>query len=131
MKKELDEELCKKYPKIFSDRLAPMTETAMCWGFSCDDGWYNIIESLCHCIQSHIDWKNRDKETVKQVVALQVKEKFGGLRFYVKGGDDYTDGMIALAETLSEATCEKCGAPGKTRTGFWVSTLCDTHAKSC
>ena len=128
MRKELDEKLCAKFPKIFVNRNAPMTETAMCWGVSCGDGWYNLIYTLCNCIQSHIDYKERVGTPIQQVVATQVKEKFGALRFYVTGGDDYTYGLISLAEALSEVTCEVCGAPGEARTGFWVSTLCDEHS---
>ena len=52
MRKELDEALCAKYPLIFRDRHAPMTQTAMCWGFSCGDGWYNIIDVLCGMLYS-------------------------------------------------------------------------------
>ena len=47
MRKELDEKLCEKYPLIFKNRHADMTETAMCWGFECGDGWFNIIDVLC------------------------------------------------------------------------------------
>ena len=47
MRKELDEALCAKYPLIFRDRHAPMTETAMCWGICAGDGWYNILDVLC------------------------------------------------------------------------------------
>jgi hypothetical protein len=63
-----------------------------------------------------------------QVVAVQVKSKFGSLRFYVNGGDDYTRGVISMAEAMSAVTCEECGASGKLRDDGWVSTLCDTHA---
>ena len=52
MKLELDTNLCKKYPKIFTDRYASTT----CWGFEHNDGWYNIIDMMCANIQSHIDW---------------------------------------------------------------------------
>ena len=61
MKKELDEVLCAKYPKLFRDRHAPMTTTCMCWGFECGDGWYNIIDALCSNIQHHIDWKRKQR----------------------------------------------------------------------
>lgn len=61
MKKELDELLCKKYPKIFRDRHAPMTVTCMCWGFECGDGWFNIIDALCVNIQGHIDTKRKER----------------------------------------------------------------------
>lgn len=182
MKKELDEALCKKYPKIFRDRNAPMISTAMCWGFDHGDGWYNIIDALCGNIQNHIwnlrrnrssilrynralrraingdvaaleryyykgteersiEWAKkmaaRDLENkkfrdeppkVRQVVAAQVKEKFGTLRFYTNGNDEYVDGLISMAESMSARTCEVCGTVGKLHQGAWIRTLCDTHA---
>lgn len=139
MNQELDEQLCAKYPKIFVNRNADMRTTAMCWGFECGDGWYNIIDKLCGNIQSHIDWsiKNNawdlEKDTknvrsiIPQVVAVQVKEKFGGLRFYYDGGDDYIRGLSSMAESMSMVTCETCGAPGKRRGDGWIYTACDTH----
>ena len=127
MKQELDEYLCKVYPKIFANRHKDMTETAMCWGFECGDGWYNIINTLCANIQSHIDWKNKNEVLVPQVTVDQVKEKFGGLRFYYEGGDDVIDGMVRMAEGMSEVTCEVCGKPGKSRGNGWIRTLCEEH----
>lgn len=129
MRKELDDQLCKKYPKIFADRYKPMTVTAMCWGFDIGDGWYTIIDRLCGQIQNHIDWKNRDGEKVAQVVASQVKEKFGGLRFYYSGGDDVVDGMVRMAESWAANSCETCGKTGKLRGGGWLYTACDEHTK--
>lgn len=144
MREELDKTLCEKYPKIFADRGKPMNETAMCWGFECGDGWYNIVNLLCSNIQNHIDWRNSQRELllkdnkykvkipdhVPQVVAEQVKEKFGTLRFYVRGGDDYTNGMIRMAESMSCVTCEKCGKPGTTSSVGWMSTMCEEHRKN-
>jgi hypothetical protein len=66
---------------------------------------------------------------VPQVVATQVKEKFGTLNFYYTGGDEYIRGLVSMTEFLSAVTCETCGAPGKLRRGGWLRTLCDTHAK--
>jgi len=134
MKDQLDQQLVEKYPEIFRDRHAPMTQTAMCWGFDCGDGWYQILDSLCGQIQNHIDWNNKNFEKgyaqykqVPQVVATQVKEKFGGLRFYYDGGDDQIHGMVRMAESWAANTCEECGAPGTMRHGGWVRTLCDDH----
>lgn len=133
MSPELDKLLCERYPKIFADRHKPMTETAMCWGFECGDGWYNIIDKLCFQIQSHIDWVNRDVKNsdskVSQVVASQVKEKFGTLRFYYNGGDDFIRGLETMAESMSAVTCEQCGKPGKLRGRGWLYTACDEHTK--
>jgi len=127
MKQELEEALCKKYPKLFVNIDADMTTTAMCWGFECGDGWYNIINTLCANIQNHIDWKNKKEVVVPQVTVDQVKEKFGGLRFYYEGGDDIIDGMVRMAEGMSEVTCEICGKPGESQGGGWIRTLCEDH----
>lgn len=121
MRKELDNILVEKYPKIFADRYEDMTKTAMCWGFDCDDGWFWLIDSLCSSIQSYIDNNNKP-----QVVATQVKEKWGGLSFYFIGGDNYTDGMVWLAEHQSYKICEKCGSTENvTQTKGWIKTLCN------
>jgi len=127
MKQELDEYLCKVFPKIFAERNLPMQETAMCWGFECGDGWFNIINQLCQNIQHHIDWKNKEKEVVAQVDVSQVKEKYGTLRFYYSGGDDTIDGMVSMAESMSGVTCEQCGNPGESNYGGWIKVLCETH----
>jgi hypothetical protein len=63
-----------------------------------------------------------------QVVADQVKEKFGTLRFYYSGGDDVVDGMVRMAEAMTEVTCEGCGSPGERRGGGWIRTECKTCA---
>jgi hypothetical protein len=68
-------------------------------------------------------------EACLQVIAIQVKEKFGTLRFYYGGGDDVVRGIGRMAESMSAVTCETCGAPGVTRSGGWIQTLCDTHAE--
>lgn len=131
MTPEQDELLCKKYPKIFKDRRGSIRETCMAWGFECGSGWFNIIDTLCGAAQHHIDWKIKKVEDPQeaenlQIVATQVKEKFGGLRFYYMGGDDVIDGIVRMAESISYKTCEHCGVPGKKRDGGWILTLCDS-----
>jgi len=130
MKQELDKLLCEKYPKMMVNRNKNMQETCMCWGFECGDGWFNILDQLMGNIQHHIDWKNQQKEKFDrgegcpQVTLDQVKEKFGTLRFYYTGGDDYISGMVRLAESMTGVTCESCGNTGERRGGGWVHTYC-------
>jgi hypothetical protein len=69
-----------------------------------------------------------DEETLKVPVAVQVKEKFGGLRFYVQAATKEHYNYISFAESMSYRTCESCGAEGKTYTDGWHTTLCDIHA---
>jgi hypothetical protein len=130
MKQELDKLLCEKYPKMMINRNLPMTETCMCWGFTCGDGWFNILDQLMGNIQHHIDWKNRNGEVVPQVTLDQVKEKFGTLRFYYTGGDEYISGLVSMAESMSGVTCEVCGNPGERVGGGWITTLCEEHAQA-
>ena len=127
MQQELQDKLFKKYPKIFRQKDLPMQQTCMCWGITCGDGWYNIIDTLCSQIQHHLTHsltKEQDLETIN-VEAVQVKEKFGGLRFYYNGGDDFIRGLAWMAEGISDCTCEECGSPGTKNDGGWIHTLCD------
>jgi hypothetical protein len=101
------------YPKMFAHKYG---------GIAVGSGWWPLIETLCNTIQRHIDNKG-----CQQVVVEQVKEKFGGLRFYYQGGDDFIHGAVWLAESLSMQMCEECGAPGERGGDGWVVTLCSTH----
>lgn len=125
MNSELDNRLCKTYPQIFAQRTLHPTETLMCWGFECGDGWYRLIDNLCFAIMAHCDITGE-----RPPQCVQVKEKFGTLRFYV----DYCESnevwdLIDQAESLSGKTCEVCGGPGTLRGGGWLKTLCEAHSE--
>jgi len=107
-----------RFPKMFAEPYG---------GFACGEGWWPILEALCGQIQHHIDWKNKQGNVVHQVTVAQIKEKFGGLRFYYSGGDDAIDGMVRMAESWAARSCEDCGAPGKSRDSGWIKTRCDHH----
>ena len=177
MKRELDEYLCKVYPKMMVNRNKDMQVTCMCWGFECGDGWFQILNQLMGNIQHHIDWKEKHRkwaidynymaaqckagnfdlfeeenkdlineeyktkklaeivagdfrtvpDSIPQVTLDQVKEKFGTLRFYYSGGDDYISGLVSMAESISGITCETCGKPGTSTGGGWIKTACVEH----
>jgi len=76
MDKKLELKLVEKYPLIFKEYGGDIRNTCMGWGLSCSDGWFKLIYNLCEDITKIIGNKNIE------VVAVQVKEKFGGLRFY-------------------------------------------------
>ena len=122
MTEELDKKLCAKYPKIFADRNADMKDTCLCWGFEHGDGWYWLLDRLCKKLQWDID-NNGDP----QIKAAQVKEKFGGLCFYIDGGTVEQHAQISLAESMSGGICEYCGSTKEIgHTGGWIKTLCKT-----
>lgn len=69
------------------------------------------------------------REIVPQVVVGQVKEKFGTLRFYYSGGDEYIHGLVSFAEGMTGCTCEECGNPGRRSTGGWIQVRCEEHGR--
>ena len=107
--------LLKKYPKLYIQFYLPMTETCMCWGFMCEDGWLKLIDEL----SGKIVKLNKDIE------ACEVKEKFGGLRFYIDGGNKKIWDLINKYEEKSFTICEKCGKSGRIRGTNWYITLCN------
>jgi hypothetical protein len=126
MNDKLDQLLCQRYPAIFANRHKSTSESCMAWGFSCGDGWFNIINTLCSLLQAETD-----KRGAHQVVAQQVKEKFGELRFYCDGPpSERQAAYITMATALSSVTCEECGKPGLLQEQQrWLRTRCEDHAK--
>ena len=120
MREELEKKLVEKYPKIFAQKDLPPNQSLMCFGIECGDGWFNLLDALCECIQSYVDEGN-----YHQVEATQIKEKYGTLRFYISGGDDYIWDVVEKAEVESGKICEQCGAPGALRGSSWLFTMCD------
>ena len=121
MKKTNQKELLNKYKKIFRQYKLPPTQTAMCWGLECGEGWYNLIDNLCFAIQKYID-----ETGAEQIEATQVKQKFGSLRFYYHPYEVKIDKMIDKAMTESIKTCEDCGdtVGVKISSGVWKTPLC-------
>lgn len=89
-----------------------------------NEGWFPLIDSLCTDLQKLSD------ELGHQIVATQVKEKFGGLRFYTGPSLDPQWNRITRAEEQAAVTCDVCGKEGWSRDiNGWIATRCDEHAK--
>ena len=88
------------------------------FGVECGRGWSWIVTGL---LQAALD---------EGVIPTQVKEKFGGLRFYYYGGSEKFEKLVEFAEALAEKTCEVCGEPGQMMyDGYWQQTLCPEHGR--
>ncbi len=131
MTPELDKKLCEEFPNIFINRRT--RESCMYYGFP-GDGWYDLIRDIC------LEFERVQKEIGMQYVALQVKEKMGGLRFYFtedgrflkiptnERGNIYnkTSNFVNSVEDKSFSICENCGSnDAKLQGTGWKHTLCD------
>lgn len=127
MKRQDRKELLEQHKKIFIyyHQNTGSSRLPISWGLECGNGWIPLIWDLCDIIQHHVDWKQKADPKFQQVEVHQCKEKFGSLRFYTGGGDEYVDGAIAMAEYISSRTCEQCGVPGEMRKDGWWRVTCD------
>ena len=127
-------ELFEKYPNLFVNK-DNKNEPIGCFGIECDDGWKEILSSLCFMIAQHerniegsnkyLISQNREPVEYEPVKFTQIKEKFGGLTIYYDGGNEYVRGLIGMAGCWSYNTCEKCGEKGSKRGKGWITVLCD------
>lgn len=87
------------------------------WGFEVGEGWFDLISELLVNIKK--------QKLNKQFKIVQIKEKFGGLRVYVRHGREEVFNLIDEAEKKSYEICETCGKPGKLRLDSWHKVSCD------
>ena len=86
-------------------------------------------------VQQQVDfgWNTLVKELIAELFSLgwdgklyQIKEKFGGLRFYIGAGSDAIHDAIQAAEDYSYKLCEVTGNAGELRQDLgWWRVLCD------
>ncbi len=125
MSPELEEKLVKKFPDLFIDKDKPPTQSLMCFGCECDNGWFTLIHNACAQIANHL----KHRPECPPVRFSQIKEKFGGLRLYYYGGDDFVSGVCNMAEHMSYHICEVTGETGQLcTTGRWLRTLSSAQA---
>ena len=112
-------EMLKKYPELFGTDFDPR-KTLMGFGFEVGPGWLKIIEKYLPELSEVVK-----ENYLSDFRVVQVKEKFGSLRFYTNYSTDATDKVIEKMEEECDKTCERCGAPGTLRTDGWWQVLCD------
>lgn len=80
-------------------------------------GWSHLVTDLVDNLLT-VGWNG---------TVFQVKEKFGGLRFYIGTGTEAMFDLIRAAEERSFQVCEDCGAMATLREHLpWMRTLCTT-----
>lgn len=143
MQVQLQAELQRRYPKFFRppgrrligpdvisgldhrlvDDRVPFDER----GIECSEGWFDLIDRLSSACENEINTLIEQGVTTEGWPRIaQIKEKMGGLRFYVNGSlsDPLREQILQAENEESFCICERCGAPGKLREGQWRHTYC-------
>lgn len=108
MNPKLDALLCTRYPGIYGDSFC----------FDAAPGWFVLVDTLSAEIARYV----AERPDERSVTATDVKEKRGVMAWYYCGGgddDDYLDGLIWLAEHLSERVCQECGTMDCSAHTWW------------
>lgn len=108
MNQEHTERLFERFDHLYRGRHLPQTENLMCYGFCCGDGWFDLIWQLSEQIEAYC----QQHPGARDLMATQVKQKFGELRFYVQPKIWDVEYLIEDARVQSLQTCELTGAPG-------------------
>lgn len=131
MKYELEDQLANDFPFMLArnvwDGELCLDEDDNTYGFPCEcsDGWYQLIYDLCQELNDLYISKGVDPS---EILVMQVKEKFGQLRFYTGGLIDGAHDIISKYEDKSYEVCEVCGDDGTLCIkGGWYRTLCEKH----
>lgn len=103
------------------DKLEPLWAEGWPDIIAVGEGWFKIVSDLVDTLNAF----------GKPYTVAQVKEKFGGLRFYINEPDDKSiaemmRARIYAAEARSLKTCDRCGRPAEQRRQhYWIYTVCD------
>lgn len=117
MNRTLEDRLKVAFPKLYR-------ESAYC---ECHDGWFPLIWRLSAHLEELIAQMPEPEQ--EAYFAMQVKEKWGQLRFYLSTETDEMFQAIEAALRESEQICELCGASGTVLCdGGWFMTRCPEHA---
>lgn len=86
-------------------------------------GWLSLLLELVQKIES------LEKKYKLGITVAQIKEKFGGLRFYVNNLPDNAIFFITESEKKSYNSCEVCGELAEQhKIKGWINTLCENHS---
>ncbi len=115
-----------QYPRLYRGRFESIQINLMRFGFECADGWFDILDRLSKKLEEIARKEDRNED--KWPITIQVKEKFGTLRYsFGYASEDMNQAKLAACKETWN-TCEDCGQDGKKcYKGMWERTQC----KSC
>lgn len=104
--KEDNKIILKKWPFLNACNSGYISTT---WLDGIPDGWrFSFGEILCNEISMNLD-ENLQKDENTRYMILQVKEKYGELRWYDFNSTEKINNVITMFEYASRAICGECG----------------------
>lgn len=132
MRSDLSDRILKRCPTIFRGAKDERHKNIMSYGFECGSGWFEMLLLLSESIEKIAStMKAEGVDEDKLPLVCQVKEKLGGLRYYIEHGNYEINAMIEEAQQKSFGICDVCGAAGQLRVieGIYM-TRCHEHTRS-
>lgn len=133
MNSDLENKIMRDFPIIFGEckSQSKVKYPIQQFGIECHDGWYALIYNLSVEIEKQVkQWieENPDEKDHHPRV-IQIKEKFGGLRYYMSSATEYIYDLIEKAEVNSFSICESCGKEAhlKVYHGWRYVLCCDCY----
>lgn len=102
------------------NNLEPRFITEGFCGFYPPDGWLGLVQKIDDVLKVNPNYR-----------IVQIKQKFGELRFYAHGLTGYEQAFVTEMENKSLYICEICGSENDTvaaRNDSWILTLCNECA---
>jgi len=126
----LTQALYDEFPGLYAGRVKPATDSSMCWGIQCGDGWFALLRGLSIQLT-----KYAHAQADYRLEAVEVKGKAGVLRFELAVVTDWTETCVIAARRRARETCELAGEPGalcrparNPHHGWEHRVLCDEKA---
>ena len=126
---EYNKFLIERYPfllprNVWTDEIDPDYDYTYTWLDDMPNGWRLAfgLDLVDEIYQELVKYDFVDKYRI-----IQIKEKWGGLRWYDNGvpHDSKVYDIIRKYEEMSFKTCIKCGKPATRISTGWISPFCD------
>jgi hypothetical protein len=125
--KKQNKKLCKQYPFLiprnrWTDNISKEFDYSYTELDSMPYGWFKAFG-----MDMLAELKKALGVNIGAYRIIQIKEKYGTLRWYDAYGTEETQAVIDKYSKLSEVTCIECGKPATKISDGWVSPYCDEH----
>lgn len=127
---EDNKELCRKYPFLiprnrFTDAIPEDFDYSWTELDAMPDGWRLVFgEQMCEEIAQALEKDGY----LNEYRILQIKEKYGELRWYDKGAPREVHDIVEKYSLMSAQLCINCGKPATVITDGWICPYCDDCA---